>query len=84
MPSVSVVTMPSLRAIIAARSRPASFTSTPCCASPCRASAYFSLDSSNALLGMAHPTRRQVPPSRGSLSTQAVSRPNWAARIAAA
>ena len=41
-----------------------------------------SLESSSALDGM-QPTRRQVPPSAGSFSTQATRMPSWAARIAA-
>ena len=39
------------------------------------------LDSSRALLGM-HPTRKQVPPSCDSFSTQATRKPSCAARMA--
>ena len=44
---------------------------------------YWREESNSAFDGM-QPTRRQVPPSRGSFSTQAVSSPSWDARMPAA
>jgi hypothetical protein len=81
IPPVSWVTILSLRFIIVARSSPAWLTTMPWRARPPWASWYSSEDSSNALDGM-QPTRRQVPPSRGSSSMHATLQPNWAARMA--
>ena len=85
---VIFVTMPSLRAIIFARSTFAPPTSMPCSPRWCSASSYFSLEASSAFDGM-QPTFRQVPPSAGSpfgvvhFSAQATFSPSCAARIAA-
>ena len=81
-PRVFSPTTLSFRAIIWLRSSETPATLTPCCASACSASAYFSEDCSSALEGM-QPILRQVPPRLARLSTQAVFIPSCAARMAA-
>src|SRR5215204_4507741 len=82
IPFVFCSTTSSLRFSICARSMRRSPTPMPCSAACWRRNSTCSEELSNALDGM-QPTLTQVPPSVFSISTQTVTRPSWAARIAA-
>ena len=83
MPPVICETTPSFQATAAGKSRAGSPpTTTPSRANVSRASCSACAVCTQAFVGM-QPTRRQVPPSAGSLSMQTTLPPSWAARIAA-
>jgi hypothetical protein len=82
MPPVICLTTPSFHSFAFPKSSCGSPATTPSFGSISRATCSACAVWTHALVGM-QPTRRQVPPSSGSFSTQATRAPSCAARIAA-
>ncbi len=80
-PSVSSLTIPSLRAIIGFEVEP-DLRQHDAVVGGVVAGCLVELDDSSSALDGMQPTLRQVPPRAWRFSTRAVLRPSWAARMA--